>query len=503
MSKIELDYSGLDAAERNALKNALDGFYNGDFKQAYSIFLNFLNNGQKIKSLQYLIGLCLLRLNQSRLARLYIFREIQDFPGNKDAFQELLKENIKINGKTVNANFNQTKRPEEVPSISLVLIVKNEEDTLPKCLASFKDIVQEMIVVDTGSTDRTVEIAKSFGARVEYFSWNDNFAEARNVSLKYASCDWILRTDADEYIEDEEKAKLLHAANSGLAEIYICPTMSSLSDNHRLADNARLFRNHLGLKFYYPLHETLTPSAIELGLAQCITNIQFKHTGYDNLEKNDWELKIARNLRVCENYLLTDSENYYVRLIRGISLLNFKRNNEAIHEFEEILKNLPDNALGMRYLGLAYYCLANHYIEQKREIELVNIILDMQIDFYGITSMMLFVAEIYLYHLADWGKAEKLIVWTINQFDPVNIFFDVLPPDKYSKAGSLFHLMEVYVLQKNYVQAKKVQKKWINEKSIRFDQVTEKEPILDKEQDEQDQTRYESAGTLRQMAKKI
>lgn len=72
-------------------------------------------------------------------------------------------------------------------SISLCMIVKDEEEYLPRCLKSIKDIVDEIIIVDTGSKDKTVEIAKSFGANVYYFKWTNNFSEARNESLKYAT----------------------------------------------------------------------------------------------------------------------------------------------------------------------------------------------------------------------------------------------------------------------------------------------------------------------------
>ena len=73
--------------------------------------------------------------------------------------------------------------------LSICMIVKNEEEALPKCLSSIQGLADELIVVDTGSTDRTVKIVQSFEGKVYYFAWNDNFSDARNESLKHATGD--------------------------------------------------------------------------------------------------------------------------------------------------------------------------------------------------------------------------------------------------------------------------------------------------------------------------
>lgn len=93
-------------------------------------------------------------------------------------------------------------------SISLCMIVKNEEAVLGRCLDTIKDIVDEINIVDTGSTDKTVEIAKQYTDRVFFFEWTGKFAEARNESFKYATKDYILYLDADDVILDEDRKKL-------------------------------------------------------------------------------------------------------------------------------------------------------------------------------------------------------------------------------------------------------------------------------------------------------
>lgn len=93
-------------------------------------------------------------------------------------------------------------------TISLCMIVKNEEKVLARCLDTVKDLVDEINIVDTGSTDRTVEIAKKYTQRVFYFQWIDNFAAARNESFKYATKDYILYLDADDVILEKDRIKL-------------------------------------------------------------------------------------------------------------------------------------------------------------------------------------------------------------------------------------------------------------------------------------------------------
>jgi len=93
-------------------------------------------------------------------------------------------------------------------TISLCMIVKNEEELLARCLDTVKDIVDEINIVDTGSTDRTVKIAKQYTDRIYYFKWIDNFGAARNESFKYATKDYILYLDADDVITEENQLKL-------------------------------------------------------------------------------------------------------------------------------------------------------------------------------------------------------------------------------------------------------------------------------------------------------
>jgi len=455
MKTINLKSSALDLEEKELIKKAFDEFDRGDFVHAYDHFFTIYNQGVNIQGLQLSIGLCCLKLNKRRQSRLFLFREILDYPNNHEAIAILNDQILKINGQTISRDFLQTTRPEKIPEISVVMIVKNEEKDLPRCLESIKNIAKEIIILDTGSTDHTIEIARSFGARVEHFEWCNDFSIARNESLKFATCEWILRLDADEYMEEIDKARLLHCANSGLAEIYLCPMLSPTKLGIQVDINVRLIKNHLGIKFTFPIHESIIFSVKDLGLKQCLTNVKFQHTGYMFDEPGSDEKKTQRNVKVCEDYLVFHPDDYYVRLIRDLFLLNSSINEEALRDFEEVIQKLPDDTLSVRYLGMAYLVLINHYILQKRELDLSKMLLEMQTDFFFDIRMMQYLGEVYLYTKGDWKKANKFFTWSSSRESKTSDFEGNLPSTKYNQKASFRLLAETMVLLKDYDKSRK------------------------------------------------
>ena len=171
-------------------------------------------------------------------------------------------------------------------SITLCMIVKNEEKNLPACLASLKPVVDEMIVVDTGSTDRTADIATVFGARVLTFSWNGNFSDARNFSLAAARGGWILVMDADEVLSAQDH-ELLRQTVSGSDRQKLCWSVMTrnytrLHPQGWIANNGsypheekaegwhpslkvRLFPNDPQIRFVGEVHEMIEQTAQRAG----------------------------------------------------------------------------------------------------------------------------------------------------------------------------------------------------------------------------------------------
>jgi len=93
-------------------------------------------------------------------------------------------------------------------TLGVIMIVKNEEQALPGILSDVKEIADELMIVDTGSEDGTIEIAKSFDAKIETFPWQNDFAAARNHSIECATCDYLLWLDADDRIDEKDQKSL-------------------------------------------------------------------------------------------------------------------------------------------------------------------------------------------------------------------------------------------------------------------------------------------------------
>jgi glycosyltransferase involved in cell wall biosynthesis/Tfp pilus assembly protein PilF len=148
---------------------------------------------------------------------------------------------------------------EKRKTVSLCLIVRNEALLLERCLNSVRGLVDEIIAVDTGSTDNTKEIALRFGAKIYDYPWNDNFSEARNCSLTKAACDWILLLDADEELCPQDREKFIHLINTCPYDGCHFTVRNYMSGRHdyTLHKAFRLLRNNGQYEFCGEIHEQI------------------------------------------------------------------------------------------------------------------------------------------------------------------------------------------------------------------------------------------------------
>lgn len=194
--------------------------------------------------------------------------------------------------------------PQKPAGVSVCMIVKNEERFLEQCLRSVHGIVDEINIVDTGSTDRTVEIARQFGANLSYCEWRNDFAWARNKSLDMATKRWIFQLDADEEVlpESHEAIRQLKNAPAHLVGVWL--RCINTTDRYRGGGNMshailRIFPNHERVRLNGAIHEFPSIDGSPLSMTGVMSPIKIVHHGYLTEVVKDRD-KYARNLAIIE-----------------------------------------------------------------------------------------------------------------------------------------------------------------------------------------------------------
>jgi tetratricopeptide (TPR) repeat protein len=181
----------------------------------------------------------------------------------------------------------------ESATISACMMVKNEEELLPGCLDSIRDWVDEIIVVDTGSTDRTIEIAESYGAKIFNQPWEGNFSKHRNYSTSLASCDWIFIIDADERFDAKDVPLLKQTIDSGdfqVVSVNVFNKYGSVEHKITSVNSTRFFRRDLNLQYEGIVHNSLkVPEGTRIARAP----FAMEHLGYD-LSPEKMKAKLER-----------------------------------------------------------------------------------------------------------------------------------------------------------------------------------------------------------------
>ncbi|MBS1862451.1 MAG: glycosyltransferase family 2 protein [Actinobacteria bacterium] len=203
-------------------------------------------------------------------------------------------------------------RPATGLRLSLCMIVRDEEAMLPRSLAAVRDAVDEIVVVDTGSRDATVEVARSFGATVLEREWTGSFADARNASIEAASGDWLLFLDADEVLDPADAPLLRELTGRTWREaFYLVETnhTGELGDGTAVTHNAlRVFRNRPEYRFEGRIHEQIAHN-LPSGLPERLepTPIRVDHFGYLGAIRDAKE-KSRRNIELLRNQLAEGGE---------------------------------------------------------------------------------------------------------------------------------------------------------------------------------------------------
>lgn len=222
------------------------------------------------------------------------------------------------------------------PRLSLCMIVRNNERTIGPCLESIRPWVDEMIVVDTGSTDRTPQICLEYGARVHHWAWRDDFSAARNESLTHARGEWLFWMDSDDTIPVEcgQRLRALAASDhpSNLLGYVIqvhCPGADGDCDDVTAVDHVKLFRNRPDLRFEHRIHEQILPAIRRAQGDVAFTDIYVVHSGADHTPAGRRQ-KLKRDFKLLGLDLAERPDHPFVLFNIGMTHADCKQHNEAV-----------------------------------------------------------------------------------------------------------------------------------------------------------------------------
>lgn len=229
--------------------------------------------------------------------------------------------------------------------LSLCMIVRDSSRTLPAALASVQPWVDEMVVVDTGSKDNTPEIARESGARVFHFPWCDDFAAARNESLRHARGQWLFWMDSDDTIDAENGRKLRELANRPIEQsplAYVMqvhcpgPPVDGQMD-YTVVDHVKMFRNLPELRFGGRIHEQILPAIRRLNGEIGWTDIFVVHSGSDHSPKGRCR-KQQRDLHLLELELQDHPDHPFALFNLGMTYGDMNRHQQAVDVLKRCLQ---------------------------------------------------------------------------------------------------------------------------------------------------------------------
>jgi len=277
------------------------------------------------------------------------------------------------------SNVKQARQSSGEVRLSQCMIVKNEEKHIEKALEWAKPIAYEQIVVDTGSTDKTVEIAESMGAKIYHFKWIDDFSAAKNFAIEQATGNWIAFLDADEHMSPGDVNKLMKKLNeveqnreSGKNITIIKTPMVDLDDEGNATGvflHSRIYRNIKEIRYSGRIHESITA----YGESLTADDISIIHTGYSESEHKE-KNKTDRNIKLLRKELESSPDSMLIKAYLADSL-----------KAKNLISDKPDKKEESEVSGLF-----NEVIESNEQLP------------------EFLIKKAYLYHIGQvWNKDDK------------------------------------------------------------------------------------------------
>lgn len=269
------------------------------------------------------------------------------------------------------------------PSISLCMIVKNEAQNLPRLFESIEGCFDEVVICDTGSTDNTVEIAKQYGARVEYFTWVNDFAKARNYAFSKATSDFIMWLDGDDVLSDKKAFIEWRDNVLLLADFWLAPYWYAFDENGQPVctfSRERVIRRSKAIKWRYFIHEGMIP--------ECEVKAQFTKTWHVNHMRTaeDVNADRGRNISILGEAYENQSIPPRLMFYYGKELFDNGDPEKAVKVFDELSRDLHKLEHHDKILTYEYWVRSLLTLQHKIESETKEVRADLIEKAYALST---------------------------------------------------------------------------------------------------------------------
>lgn len=325
------------------------------------------------------------------------------------------------------------------------MIVKNEAGNIIPCIHPLRSVLDEIVVIDTGSSDSTQEIARQLGAKVFDFKWCDDFSAARNESIRQATGDYILWLDADDRVDPPEVKKIESLKKMFPPQkdqaYYVMVNNQSPVDGETRFYQLRIFPRVEGVRFEGRVHEQIFQTLRRQGIKLIQTDIIIRHIGYS--DPKTMLKKSERNLHIIEEELKENPDNPLLHYNAARTLAGMNRQVEAISHMRKIIE---DQTLRERERFLyieASLLMGKYYVELGRYEEAIFIFEEVLSHFKG-NSLIHFCLGEALFLAGDFERAKEELTRSIGMeievsFFPINI--DRLRYYQYFRLGQCYWKM--------------------------------------------------------------
>ncbi|MDR0927587.1 MAG: glycosyltransferase [Ignavibacteria bacterium] len=303
-------------------------------------------------------------------------------------------------------------------TIGAAIIAKNESVNIERCLASVRSLCEQIVLVDTGSTDNTAVLAAKCGADVVYHKWQNDFSEARNYAISHLYTDWVLSIDADEELVistfDISLLKPINTDVGGLSVLLnnFLDAELATSKTHRFT---RIFRNDNRIRFVGKIHEQVAQSITDAGFAIIESDIVLNHYGYigKNIEKQE------RNIELLQAELQDNADDAYTKFHLANTYFAAGNNALAFDTYTSIIASPQLSEVQMQevHTKMAQILLSrDDYMDAISHLDFIA----SDVDTEGLRLSIL--GSIYL-QLHDFAKAKEIFahkeIWLSTLVSPI------------------------------------------------------------------------------------